>query len=186
MSFAPVEAHTVREHRGWFIGLGVAFLVLGALAIFLPFAASLVTTLVIGWLMVIAGVFQGVHAFQNRGWAHSGWAVVGAIVQIVAGALVVIFPLTGTLALTVILAAFFAAEGAFKIIRASQHRAMPAWGWLLFDGILCVGIGLLVLAGWPSTAVWAIGLLVGVNLLVGGASMLLLATTTRSALAARP
>jgi uncharacterized membrane protein HdeD (DUF308 family) len=185
-SFALVEAHTVREGRGWFIGIGLAFVVLGLLAIFLPFAASLVTTLVIGWLMVIGGVVQGVHALQNRRWAHSGWAVAGAIVQVVAGVLVVIFPLTGTIALTLILAAFFAAEGAFKIIRAVQHRAMPAWGWLLFDGILCLGIGFLILARWPSTSVWAIGLLVGVNFLVGGSSMLLLGITARHPLAARP
>jgi uncharacterized membrane protein HdeD (DUF308 family) len=185
-SFALVEAHTVRERRGWFIGLGVAFAVLGVLAIFLPFAASLVTTLVIGWLLVIGGVMQGVHALQNRRWAHSGWAIAGSILQVVAGVLVVIFPLTGTVALTLILAAFFAAEGAFKIIRAVQHRAMPAWGWLLFDGLLCLGIGFLILARWPSTAVWAIGLLVGVNFLVGGSSMLALGLAARHPLEARP
>jgi uncharacterized membrane protein HdeD (DUF308 family) len=185
-SFALVEVHSVHERRGWFIGLGVAFMVLGALAIFLPFAASLVTTLVIGWLMVVAGVFQGVHAIQNRGWAHSGWAIVGALVQVVAGALVVVFPLTGTLALTLILAAFFAAEGVTKIIRSLQHRGMAGWGWLLFDGLLALGLGVLILALWPGTSVWVIGLLVGVNFLVGGSSMLMLGLAAGRTLGVRP
>jgi uncharacterized membrane protein HdeD (DUF308 family) len=185
MGFTPVDLDTVREGRGWFLGLGAAFVALGLLAIFLPFAASLVTSIVIGWVMVVAGLVQGFHALQNRRWAHSGWALFGALIEVVAGALVAIFPLTGTLALTLILATFFAAEGVIKTVRALQHRAMPAWGWLLFDGLLSLALGILILAHWPSTAVWAIGLLVGVNFLLGGSSMLLVGFGARPLAAAR-
>jgi uncharacterized membrane protein HdeD (DUF308 family) len=185
-SFVQVDPDTVRRHHGWFIGLGLAFVLLGILDISIPLVASLVTTIVIGWLMIIGGVIQGIHAAQNRSWAHAGWAVVGAIVQVVAGLLVVLFPLAGTLALTLILAVFFLAEGIIKILRAVQHRGMLAWGWLLFDGLLALALGVLILAHWPSTAVWAVGLLVGVNFLVGGASMLLLGVTSRRAIGARP
>jgi uncharacterized membrane protein HdeD (DUF308 family) len=172
--FELVDVEPVREHRGWFIGLGVVFMILGVLAILLPFIASLVTTIVLGWLMIIGGLFQGVHAIQNRRWGGSGWAIASSVLYVVAGLLLVAFPVTGTLTLTLVLAAFFIASGVLKIIRAVQHRRMHAWPWLLFDGILSLALGLLVGLGWPSTAAWALGLLVGIDLVFSGSSMLLI------------
>ncbi|WP_437678842.1 HdeD family acid-resistance protein [Sorangium sp. So ce131] len=180
MSFMLVDVDTVRNNRGWFVMLGLAFMVLGLLAILLPFVASLATTIVIGWLMLIAGLIEGYHALRARAWVGAGWELVSAAVHVVAGGLVVAFPLTGKLALTAILAAYFAAEGVLKILRASQHRRVQASGWLVFDGLLSLALGILILMRWPSAAVWAIGLLVGVQLLVGGASMLLIGLSTRS------
>jgi uncharacterized membrane protein HdeD (DUF308 family) len=167
-----VDPDTVHESRGWFIGLGVALLVLGTLSIFLPPVASLATTLVIGWLLVIGGLVQGYHALRNPRWAGRGWAIVAAFVYLIAGALVIAFPVAGTAILTLILASFFAASGVLKIVRAVQHRRMLAWGWLLFDGLLSLALGALIWIGWPSTAVWALGLLVGIDLVFGGSSML--------------
>jgi uncharacterized membrane protein HdeD (DUF308 family) len=179
--FAPVDAEAVREGRGWFIGLGVAFVLLGLLAMLLPFVASLVTTITLGWLMMVAGVVEGYHALRNRHWGGAGWGLLSAAVQVVAGVLVVAYPVTGKLALTLILAAYFVAEGVLKIIRAAQHRRVQASGWLVFDGLLSLLLGVLILVHWPSVAVWAIGLFVGVNLLVGGASMLLIGMDARRA-----
>ncbi len=172
--FEIVELDTVREKRGWFIGLGIVFMVLGVVAILLPFIASLVTTIAVGWLMFFGGLFQCIHAVQNRRWGGSGWAIVSAVIYMIAGVLVVAFPITGTLTLTLVLSAYFVAQGVLKIVRAAQHRTMRAWPWLVFDGILSLLLGLLVGLGWPSTAVWAIGLLVGIDLLIGGSSMLLI------------
>ena len=174
MTFERVDLGSVREHRGWFFGLGIAWVVLGALAILVPFVASVLSAVMFGWLMIIGGFFEGVHAFQNQRWGGFPWAVLEGVVLVVAGALVVAFPLTGTLTLTLILAAFFFAEGVLKIIRATQHRDLPAWGWLLFDGALSLVLGLMIAVGWPSTAVWALGLLVGIDLLFSGVSMLLI------------
>ncbi len=136
------------------------------------------TALVIGWLMVIAGITQGVHAFRTPRWANRGWAIAGAAIQVIAGLLVVAFPLAGTLSLTLILAAFLAAEGVLRIVRALQHRiSCPrgAGSCSTVSSLSCSGYS--ILAGWPSTAVWALGLLVGINLLFGGSSMLLLGLT---------
>jgi uncharacterized membrane protein HdeD (DUF308 family) len=177
--FAPVDIGAVWINRGWFVGLGIAFVLLGLLAMILPFAVSLVTTLAIGWLMVIAGLVEGYHAVQNRQWGGSGWEIVSSLVQVVAGLLVVAFPLTGKLALTLILAAYFVAEGVLKLIRAVQHRGVQASGWLVLDGLLSVVLGILILVHWPSVAVWALGLFVGINLLVGGSSMLLIGAGAR-------
>jgi uncharacterized membrane protein HdeD (DUF308 family) len=172
----------VREHRSAFLVLGILFVVLGGLAILLPFAASLVTAFVLGCLMIVAGLFQGYHALQNRRWGGSVWAIVGAVLYVAAGALVVAFPLTGTLTLTLVLAAFLVANGILKIIRAVQHRGMPPWGWLLFDGLISLALGVLLWAGWPSTAAWALGVLVGIDLIASGTSVLLIGYGARPAL----
>jgi uncharacterized membrane protein HdeD (DUF308 family) len=173
-SFAVIDPAHIHARRGWFVGLGAVLVALGLCSIFLPFLGSLVTTFVIGWLLMVAGVAEGIHAYQNRAWGHWGWEALAGVLSLVAGFLLVAFPLRGTVALTLILAAWFTAEGLIKIIRAVQHRGMPAWGFLLFDGILALVLGLLILVRWPSTAVWAIGLLVGVDLLFGGMSLLLI------------
>jgi uncharacterized membrane protein HdeD (DUF308 family) len=178
VNLGPMAA--VQEHRGWFIGLGIAFCVLGVLAITVPFIATLATTLFIGWLMIIGGFVSGFHAFQNRRWAGFPWALLSSILYVVAGFLIVFNPVVGTLTLTLILGLFFLASGFVKIVRALQHRGMSNWGWLLFDGILSLVLGGLIWARWPSTAVWAIGLLVGVDLLVSGATMLMLGLLGRS------
>lgn len=110
MAFIKMRALGTRDSWSWFIGLGIGFLVLGALAIFVPLVASVLTTMLFGWLLVIGGILTAVHAVQNRRWAHSGWALVSAAIEIAAG-LLVAFPLAGTATLTLVLAAFFAAEG---------------------------------------------------------------------------
>lgn len=180
-----IDMSPIREKRGWFIGLGIAFVVLGVLAIFAPFFASIVTTMFLGWLLILGGIFQGVHAVQNRRWGGAGWAIASSVVEVIAGILLVVFPVTGTVTLTLILAVFFAAEGVIKIVRALQHRSLPAWGWLVFDGILTLALGVLILARWPSTAAWALGLLVGIDLLFSGSSMLMLGLSAGRAAPAR-
>jgi uncharacterized membrane protein HdeD (DUF308 family) len=167
-----VDLAVVHEKRGWFIGLGIALAILGTLAIVLPPLASLATTVVLGFLLIAAGIAEAAHALANRRWAAYGWELAGGIVHLIAGALVVAFPLTGTLALTLVLAVFLLAEGVLRLIRASQHRHVQGNGWLVFDGIVSIALGLLIGVGWPSTAAWALGLLVGVNMLLGGSEML--------------
>mgnify|MGYP001195399511 CR=1 FL=1 len=177
--FGPADMDTIRDHRGWFFALGIAFMLLGALAIFLPFVAALVTTVVLGWLMIVGGLFQGFHAVQNRRWASSAWGIVAAILQVLAGALIVAFPITGTLTLTLVLAAFFVANGVVKMIRAIQHRTMPRWGWLLVDGVLSLVLGAMIALQWPAAAAWALGLIVGIDFIMGGASMLVIGLGAR-------
>jgi uncharacterized membrane protein HdeD (DUF308 family) len=173
--FVPADIDAVREKRGWFLALGVASIVLGVLAVLLPFVASLVTAIVLGWLIVLAGVAEGIHAIQSRGWAGAGWELVSALVQVAFGLLLVRFPMTGKVALMVLASAYFVAEGALRLVRAYQHRGLRGSGWLVFDGILAFGLGMLILTGGVTTAVRVLGLLVGISLLTGGMSMILIA-----------
>lgn len=186
LRFASVDFDSVRAKRGWFLAIGVASILLGVLAIILPFAASLVTTIVIGWLIVLAGVMEGYHALQSRGWAGAGWELASAAVQVVAGLILVVFPMVGKIALVVLMATYFIAEGALKLIRSVQHREMRGSGWLVFDGLLALALGIVVLAGGVTTAVTVLGLLVGISLLTGGMSMLLIGLGAAHALHTRP
>jgi len=165
----------VQERRAWFIGLGIVLVLLGALAIAVPFVATLATTLFIGWLLLISGIVHGVHALQNRRWAGFPWALLSSILYIIAGVLIILNPVVGTLTLTLVLAMFFLINGFVKLVRGLQHRATGVWGWMTADGVISLLLGGLILARWPSTAVWAIGLLVGIDFVVSGASMLMLA-----------
>jgi uncharacterized membrane protein HdeD (DUF308 family) len=182
---AVVDPADVRAGRGWFIGLGILFMLLGGLAIFTPLAASLATTVFLGWLLIAGGLFQGVHAFQNRRWAGSGWAIFSAVLQVIAGVAVIAYPVTGTLTLTLVLATLLVANGVVKIVRAYQHRSMSAWGWLVLDGGLSVVLGLMIGLGWPSSAAWALGMLVGIDFIMGGSSMLMLGILSRPTARAR-
>src|SRR5690242_16557714 len=101
----------VRTHRGWFIALGIGLMLLGILAIAVPFAATLATTLFLGWLLIVGGIAHAIHAFQNRRWTGFPWAVVSSILYIIAGILLVANPLVGSLTLTLILAFFFLIQG---------------------------------------------------------------------------
>ncbi|MDC0684902.1 HdeD family acid-resistance protein [Sorangium atrum] len=175
LRFAPVDVATVRENRGWFLAIGVASMVLGVLAFLLPFVAPRATAIALGWLIVLAGVVEGSHAIQSRGWAGAGGEFVSALVQVAFGLLLVLSPMTGKLALMVIAAAYFVAEGALKLIRAYQHRGLRGSGWLVFDGVLSLALGILILTGGVTTAVRVLGLLVGISLLTGGMSMILIA-----------
>ncbi|WP_438016072.1 DUF308 domain-containing protein [Sorangium sp. So ce315] len=175
LRFAPVDIDTVREKRGWFLAIGVALMVLGVLAGVLPFVDARVTAVVLGWLLVLAGVAEGCHALQSRGWAGVGSELVSALVQVAFGLLLVVFPTTGKLALMVIAVAYFAAEGALKLVRAYQHRGLRGSGWLVFDGVLTLALGTLIVTGGVTAAVKVLGVLVGVSLLTGGVSMILIA-----------
>lgn len=174
-SFEGLDA--VRKSRGWFIALGVALMVLGVLSIAVPFAATLMSTIFLGWMLIFSGVAQGVHAVRARAWQGFPWAVLSAALGVVAGLLLIAFPIVGTLTLTLVLAGYFTAEGILRIVRAVQHRGMERWGFLLFDGIVTLVLGVLIWAQWPGSSVWLLGLLVGIHLLVGGMSMLLLGVT---------
>ena len=175
--FEGLEA--VRQSRGWFIALGAALIVLGFLSVAVPFAASLVSTIFLGWMLVFSGIVQGIHAVRARAWQGFPWAVLSSALGVVAGILLIAFPIVGTLTLTLVLAGFFTAEGIVKIVRAVQHRGMERWGFLLFDGIVTLVLGVLIWAQWPGSSVWALGLLVGIHLLVGGVSMLLFAAAAK-------
>lgn len=180
----PHPQHTlvtaeVHEHRNWFLGLGILLVALGVGAIIFPFAATIAIEVLIGWTLVISGVAGIVHAYRAARWKGCLFALLGALFSLAIGALLLIYPLTGALTLTLLIAAFFLAGGVFRILLALKVRPLDHWDWMLASGILALAIAVLILAQWPEAAAWIIGLLVGVDLIFGGWTSIMLALAAR-------
>ena len=165
----------LQNHRNLLLFEGIVFTLLGFLAVILPGISTLSTELFIGWLLVFGGGVQLYRTFKSRE-APSFWAsLLMGIVYIVFGVLLVLFPIAGILSLTILLTIFFVVEGIAKIILGIQMRPFRRWGWFILNGVLALIIAYIIWSGWPGTAFWVIGLLVGINMIFFGISLTFLA-----------
>jgi len=166
----------------WISISGFASILLGLLAIAFPMASSIGIGVVLGAVLLLAGIAEAARGVAGR--AHRGtdfWAVLFAVLAIAAGLLLLFNPLQGALTLTIVLAAFLLAGGAVKAVAALNIRRRKGWGWLLASGGMSLVLGGLLLAGLPSTGYWALGVLIGIDLIVLGASQIALASGLRNA-----
>ena len=166
---------------GWLLALGILWIILGTLAIIMPFAATLAVEMVFGVLFLIGGVAQLIQAFKAKGWGGAAFQVVSGLLALALGVILLLFPLQGVFTLTILLAAFFVAQGIVKIISAFRERPSSGWGWLLFSGLLGLVVGIIIWAGLPGTAIWVLGLLVGIELIFSGWAMVMIAMARKKA-----
>ena len=159
--------------RGWSIAVGVLLFVLGAAAIAFPFISSVAVTLVVAWLLVISGLLTVIHAIGTRGRTGSLWNGLTGLVFVLGGILLISAPLAGTLSLTLLLAAILVVEGVLKIIGAVRLRGRPVWGWLLASGLIALLAGVSIALAFPTSAVWVLGLFVGLNFIFTGLSYIM-------------
>jgi uncharacterized membrane protein HdeD (DUF308 family) len=164
----------ISENRTWFIILGVLLIILGVAAIAFPLLTTIAAKIFLGWLFIIGGVVQIIHAFSTRQWSEFFFDVLIGVLYLIVGAWLVFFPLTGILTLTVMLAALFIALGVLEAGMAFRMRPHAGWVWMLIAGIAALAVGVLILAHLPSSAAWAIGLLVGIKLIMSGVAYLFL------------
>ena len=180
----PFEAFTssLREHWKMFLVEGIVLLVLGLLAVALPMLATIGFTIVLGWLFLFSGVIGLATTFMMRGAPGFWWALISALIGIGAGLVLLISPASGAVSLTLVLIAFFVVEGVATIMYAMEHRAQLSdrWGWMMFSGVVDLVLAVMILAGLPSSATWAIGLLVGINMIFGGAAMIGMALAAKN------
>ncbi len=171
---------TSSELRGGFIAAGIGLAAIGVLAVSLPFFFTIAVDSIVGLLLIVGGVVHAVHAFHVGRWTGAVLRLLVAALYVIAGVLVLFHPIAGALALTLTLSAFFLAVGVSRLLVARRLHRVPGWGWTLANGIFSVLLGVLLLAGWPGTAMWAIGLVVGIDLLLAGWSLLGLALFARA------
>jgi len=157
----------VRRHTGWFIALGVALIVLGAIGVAAVVATTLVSVIIFGWLLLVAGIVQIFHAFRVRPWTGLLLQLLVGILNIVVGILIISNPHSSALALTLLLALFFIVDGVFRIVMAVPEH-FPGRAWAIFSGIINVLLGVLIWVHWPTSAFWVIGLFIAVDLLLTG------------------
>lgn len=157
----------------------ILLIVFGFLAIALPLATSLGVVVVIAWLIVFSGGFQFIHAFQSQGAGHILWKLLVAILYLIVGIYFLLHPLLGVAAFTLALAVFFIIEGVMDLVAYFQNRSMAGSGWVLFDGIVTLILGLMVWLHWPSTSLWVIGTLVGISMIFTGTTRLMVSLAAR-------
>jgi uncharacterized membrane protein HdeD (DUF308 family) len=174
-------ATSLHAHWALFLIEGIVLLVLGLAAIMVPPVATVAVEILIGWLVLVSGIIGLAMTLRARGAPGFGWSLVSAIVGIVAGIVLLAWPLSGALSLTVILSVFLAMEGIASIMYALEHRRehSPRWSFMLVSGIVDLILAGMIFAGLPATAAWAIGLLVGINLIFGGVALIAMALRAR-------
>ncbi len=174
-------ATSVSKHWVLFLIEGILLVLLGAAAIIVPPIATLATTLFIGWLFLISGIMGLVTTLWMRSAPGFWWSLLSAALGIVAGGLLIGWPLSGVFSLTLVLIVFFLVEGVATIMYALDHRRELSgrWGWMLASGVVDVILAGFILAGLPSSAAWAIGLLVGINMIFGGTALIAMAMHAR-------
>lgn len=171
----------IADHWLWFLGLGLLLTLAGAAAIAFPFFSTVAAKIALGWLLLLTGVANIVHAFATSGWRAFGHNLLVGLLFAAAGAYLAFFPLTGIITLTILLAALFIVEGYFELMMALRLQPDAGWWWVLLSGVLAIGAGIMIGLGLPDSSTWVIGLLTGINLLASGLSFILLAVFGRSA-----
>src|SRR5215510_13378970 len=171
-------ADEIRRSWGWYLGLGIALIILGAIAIGSAFLMTIASVFLFGWILIIGGVMEVVHAFWHKRWAGFFLDLLTGILYVVVGWMMVTNPAESALLLTLIIAMFLVFEGVFRIVAALAAR-YPHWGWVMFNGIISLILGIMIWRQWPYSGLWVIGLFVGIEMLLNGWSLVMLSLTGR-------
>jgi uncharacterized membrane protein HdeD (DUF308 family) len=175
-------AQSVREHWVLFLIEGIVLVVLGVLAIIVPMLATIAVAILIGWLFFISGVVGLITTFMARHAPGFWWSLLSAVLGIVTGIILLGWPIFGAISLTLLLTVSFTIEGIASIMYALEHKKelTGRWTWMLVSGIVDLILAFIILIGLPGTAAWALGLLVGINMLFGGTSLIAMALHAHS------
>jgi len=171
---------TVRRHSLWYLIQGALMILGGILALIYPIMSSVAVVLFLGWVLIVSGVVQGISLIDARNVPHFWLQLVSVVLSIVVGLLLIRNPEQGLLTITLLLIVFFMVEGFSKVIFSLTIRPFPNWGWILVSGIIGILLSLFLWANLPVTAIWLLGLLVGIQLISEGAALGYLAWRVRN------
>ena len=170
----------------WVLSLaqGVIMMVLGLLAVIWPQISTVAVDVFVGWMFLLSGIVGLVVMFLAPSVPAFLWSLLTAALSLIVGVLLLWHPITGIISLTLVLIAFFIVEGIFQIAAAVRYRdaLSSSWGWMVMSGIADLVLAGLMISGWPGTAIWAVGLIVGVNLITSGLAITMAALAGRSVL----
>jgi uncharacterized membrane protein HdeD (DUF308 family) len=173
-----------KEAAGMSIGWAIVMIALGFLAVFLPFTIGIGVSIFVGWIIVLGGVAYLAYAFAAQGAGAFLWRMLVGIVYVVGGSYLAFHPGLALESLTLVVAAIFFMEGVLGIVVFFQFRTLSGSGWILFDAMLTLLLAYVIARPWPSSSTWAIGTLLGVNLIVSGFTRLMYSLAARKALKA--
>jgi uncharacterized membrane protein HdeD (DUF308 family) len=161
----------LRDKWGWFLVLGILLLIAGVLALANEVLATVVSVYYVGALMLVAGIFEIVHAFGVKSWGRFFWWLISGIVYALAGVFAFINPLLASAVLTLLLAIALVVAGVMRIIVGIEHRSEANWGWIVASGVVTALAGLIIAAGWPVNSLFVLGIFLGIDLIFQGATL---------------
>jgi len=170
----------VKKRSAWSIAMGTLTAVLGVFLVIYPFATAMITTVLLGWILVLVGIAQFVFALHTHTVGNFFLKVLLGILYAVAGIALAFLPIEGVIVLTEVLGTLLLIQAGMLTVTAFQMKPLDGWGWYLADAIASLLLGILIFVKWPNSSMWAIGTLVGVAVLVGGISRIMLAAKIRS------
>lgn len=173
-------ARDVSGRWKWFLALGVIALIGGVFAILVPVAASISAAIVAGWALLFGAVSRLFAVFRADRASERVTHLVLGLLYLVAGLYLLLFPVSGTITLTIVLVAYFLASGAVQLVSAIQARGSGNMAWGVFLGLLSIVLGVMIWADLPSSAAWAIGLLIGIQLVFAGTDLIMIAWAARN------
>jgi uncharacterized membrane protein HdeD (DUF308 family) len=176
---APL-AKAVKKDATTLIILGVLTVILGVLAMMSPMMAGMAVSMMVGFLLILAGITRTIFAFKAQSWGKGILAFVLGLLTLLIGLAMVFRPVLGLTSLTLVLAAYFFIDGIFEIFEAFDLKPLKGWGWMLFGGIVSVLLGFMIWGQWPVSGAWAIGILVGIKLIFAGWAMVGIGAAGRS------
>jgi uncharacterized membrane protein HdeD (DUF308 family) len=175
------EAAALQEHWLAYLVEGILLVLLGAAAIVVPGWSTLTVTIFLGWLFLLSGLVGLITTFWLKRAPGFWWSLLSAILAVVVGDLLIGWPISGAMSLTLALLIYFVAEGIFSIMfgLAHQRSLSHRWGWLVLNGIIDLFLVGVILFGLPGNAAWILGLLVGIDLVYGGSALIAVSLTAR-------
>lgn len=186
-SLPEILGPEVKKATGWLIALSIVMMLTGILAIAMPGISSVTFTLILGWLLLFNGIVRLVKAFQSKPIRGFWLSLIVGILYVIAGLIVVFNPVEAVLTLTWLFGFMLLFEGIVTIISAFVNKTGSSLSWLLaLDGVITLVLGILVLGQWPESAIWLIGLYIGISILMSGLSLLVVAWSTRRAVTQAP
>jgi uncharacterized membrane protein HdeD (DUF308 family) len=168
-----------QRHRGWMIGLGVVLTILGVLAIAAAVFTTVLSMKVLGWMLIIGGIVQIVHAFSAPRWRGVVLSLLEGIVYGVVGVLIATRPLESAVVATLLLGGFLMISGLFRIVIVPTFLRARNWGWVMASGIISFLLGLTIWAQWPVSGAWVLGAFVGIEMIGWGISLIMLGVALR-------
>lgn len=168
------------RHRANSLNLqGVLIVLLGFIAIVLPVISTLALTVVLGVILIVAGISEGIRAVRAWGQPGAGTALILAVIAVIAGLMVLVNPFAGALSLAVVIGVYMILSGVAKARFAWALRPTAGWGWMAFSAALSIVLGIIVLVGLPFTALWVPGTLLGIELVFFGMALIMMAGALR-------
>ncbi|MFH2105685.1 MAG: DUF308 domain-containing protein [Candidatus Micrarchaeota archaeon] len=165
--------------EGWFLGMGILFIILGVMFMLLPVIASVAAEMLFGLILLVLGIAEIVFSFMTKKWTGFLFVLLSGLLFFIVGIYLLTNPIAGMITLTLLIGILLFIGGFVKIIQSLSSKPAGHWEWLFFNGILSMLLGLLIIMAWPSDSIWVVGLLFGIDLLFGGITFVLLSRATK-------